>query len=175
MRLPAPFVSRRVLAMALVLAVFFGVQVLQRVGGWLGSSGSPAPVERGTEPSSVPAPVPSADGRGSSSESLIERAFAERRSDVLVTVPGKVSRVLADDLKGSRHQRFILELAGGHTVLVAHNIDLADRVPLRRGDSVEVRGEYEWNQRGGVIHWTHHDPQGRHQDGWIRHRGRTYG
>ncbi len=104
----------------------------------------------------------------------IERLFAERRSDVLVEVSGDVERILVDDNQGSRHQRFILELASGHTVLVAHNIDLARRVPLGRGDRVEVKGEYEWNDRGGVLHWTHRDPQRRHQGGWIKHRGETY-
>jgi len=104
----------------------------------------------------------------------IERVFAERRSDVLVEVRGDVERILVDDNQGSRHQRFILELASGHTVLVAHNIDLARRVPLGRGDRVEVKGEYEWNDRGGVLHWTHRDPQHRHQGGWIKHRRETY-
>ena len=83
--------------------------------------------------------------------------------------------VLADDNEGSRHQRLIVELASGHTLLIAHNIDLAPRVAgVRSGDTLIFRGEYEWNQQGGVIHWTHHDPQGRHPDGWLRHRGRTY-
>jgi hypothetical protein len=45
---------------------------------------------------------------------------------------------------------------------------------LEVGDRVEFSGEYEWNERGGVIHWTHRDPAGQHVDGWIRHDGHTY-
>lgn len=88
---------------------------------------------------------------------------------------GMVLRVLSDDNDGSRHQRFILELASGRTVLVAHNIDLAPRVSgLQEGDSVMFYGEFESNERGGVIHWTHRDPQGRHPHGWLEHRGQRY-
>ena len=108
-------------------------------------------------------------------EQALVAAFENRRSDVQVKGSGRVSRVLADDNKGSRHQRFIVQLASGQTVLVAHNIDLADRVAaIKSGDPVEFYGEYEWNERGGVIHWTHHDPQGTHEAGWIKHGGRTY-
>ena len=60
------------------------------------------------------------------------------------------------------------------TVLIVHNIDLAPRVPLQVGDSVSLRGDYVWNDRGGLVHWTHHDPAGRHIPGWIEHRGRRY-
>ena len=87
---------------------------------------------------------------------------------------GRVTRVLADDREGARHQRFLVRVAGSVTVLVAHNLDLAPRVPLAVGDSVELQGEYEWNDRGGVLHWTHRDPDGRHDAGWIRHGGRLY-
>lgn len=104
----------------------------------------------------------------------VESLFSAQRSDVVVELEGAVSRVLADDLEGSRHQRFIVQLESGHTVLVSHNIDLAPRVPLNRGDQVNVRGEYEWNERGGVVHWTHHDPRRRRAGGWIRHRGEEY-
>ena len=105
----------------------------------------------------------------------IGTAFAERRSNVIVQSAGSVSRVLPDDNDGSRHQRFVLALPSGQTVLIAHNIDLAPRVDgLKSGDRVEFSGEYEWNAQGGVVHWTHRDPQRRHQAGWLRHNGRTY-
>ena len=88
---------------------------------------------------------------------------------------GIVERILRDDSSGSRHQRFLVRTATGVTVLIAHNIDLAPRVAsLREGDRVTFNGEYEWNDKGGVIHWTHHDPAGRHEGGWIRHAGKTY-
>ena len=88
---------------------------------------------------------------------------------------GRVSRILSDDNVGSRHQRFILTLSSGRTILVAHNIDIAPRVsPLNVGDTISFNGVYEHNSKGGVVHWTHHDPNGRHQAGWLRRNGRTY-
>lgn len=108
-------------------------------------------------------------------DALIQSAFAERRSDVQVAGQGTVTKVLADDNDGSRHQRFILALPSGHTVLVAHNIDLTPRINgLQAGDTVAFNGEYEWTDKGGVIHWTHHDPKGRHEGGWLKHGGQTY-
>lgn len=88
---------------------------------------------------------------------------------------GVVSRILPDDNDGSRHQRFILRLQSGQTLLVAHNIDLAPRIDdLKEGDVVEYSGEYEWNPKGGVVHWTHRDPSGQHVAGWLRHDGRVF-
>ena len=97
----------------------------------------------------------------------VEQAFAAQRSGLWLETSGRVIRVLKDDNEGARHQKFVLELDDGHSVLVAHNIDLARRIPAREGLSLTVRGRYEWNERGGVIHWTHHDPDGREQGGWI--------
>ncbi|MCB5190682.1 DUF3465 domain-containing protein [Methylobacillus arboreus] len=105
----------------------------------------------------------------------IGEAFRQRASGVAVQSGGMVAKVLPDDNDGSRHQRFILKLDNDMTLLVAHNIDLAPRLDgLRPGDTVDFNGVYEWNAKGGVIHWTHHDPRGRHAAGWLRYNGRLY-
>ena len=99
----------------------------------------------------------------------VAKLFQQHKSGVQVQASGVVSKILPDDTKGSRHQRFILQLADGMTVLIAHNIDLAPRLEgLKVGDDVTVFGEYEWNKKGGIIHWTHHDPDNRHVHGWIK-------
>jgi len=101
--------------------------------------------------------------------------FERRHSNEQVRGQGEVLKILADDIDGSRHQRFILRLDTGQTLLIAHNIDLAPPIPsLSSGDLVEFFGEYEWNSKGGVVHWTHHDPRGAHVDGWLKHDGKTY-
>ena len=105
----------------------------------------------------------------------ISSAYETRTSNVQVRNTGIVVKILPDDNKGSRHQKFILKLPSGQTVLIAHNIDLAPRVnSINTGDSIEFYGEYEWNAKGGVVHWTHHDPAGLHKDGWLKHNGAVY-
>jgi len=111
----------------------------------------------------------------SGSDEILARAFKQRSRNLQVEGQGVVQKVLSDDNDGSRHQRFILALASGQTLLIAHNIDLAPRVVgLRAGDAVSFSGEYEWNPEGGVIHWTHRDPGKRHPAGWIKHNGKVY-
>ena len=109
-------------------------------------------------------------------EQAILTAYGDRRSDLIVEASGTVYRLLTDDLEGARHQRFILELSSGHTVLICHNIDIAPRINnLREGDTIHFCGEYEWNERGGILHWTHHDPEGNdHPDGWLLHNDIYY-
>jgi len=112
--------------------------------------------------------------RAAGTRAILE-AYRNERSGLVVESEGTVEAVLRDDNHGSRHQRFILRLDPEHTVLVSHNIDLAPRVEgIGRGDSVRFRGQYEWTERGGVVHWTHHDPDRRRKGGWIEHQGRTY-
>ena len=114
--------------------------------------------------------IPSQSNNGN-----LYEAIANQQSDVQVMGRGEVIKVLADDNKGSRHQRFLIKLERNHTLLIAHNIDLAPRVDnLRKGDSIEFYGEFEWNHKGGVVHWTHKDPRNRHPHGWLKHKGNQY-
>jgi hypothetical protein len=111
----------------------------------------------------------------SSSDEAIEKAFENNQSNIQVGGSGKVIKILPDDTQGSRHQKFIIELNSGQTLLIAHNIDIASRISnLNVGDHVNFYGEYEWNSKGGVVHWTHHDPSDRHEGGWLNHGGKIY-
>jgi len=115
------------------------------------------------------------NGGAAGDDSAIGRAFTNKTSNVQVAGEGVVTRILADDVTGSAHQRFLVRLKSGQTLLIAHNVDIAPRViGLREGDSVSFYGEYVWNEEGGKIHWTHHDPQGRHATGWVKHNGQTF-
>lgn len=105
----------------------------------------------------------------------IQEAYRRQLSAVQIEGSGTIVKTLADDSEGSRHQRFLITVAPDHTVLIVHNIDIATRINgLKPGDQVAFFGEYEWNDQGGLVHWTHHDPQRKHVDGWLRYRGRTY-
>jgi len=104
----------------------------------------------------------------------IEQAYQQRQSKVWVEVEGVAVKLLPDDNDGSRHQKFILKIDSGRTLLVAHNIDLAPRVPLSVSDELKLRGRYEWSEKGGVLHWTHHDPDRQISGGWVEHKGKRY-
>jgi hypothetical protein len=161
--------SRRTGGLALIV---LGVIFVLRLSGVL--SQADAPPAPGSDPAAARGGAAALKPSGDPGAAAIVRAFERRASGSMVEAEGTVEATLRDDREGSRHQRFIVRLEGDHTVLIAHNIDLAPRVPLERGDRVRFRGEYEWNERGGVIHWTHDDPQRRHPGGWIRHEGKDY-
>ena len=118
-------------------------------------------------------------GCGSTSQSgdaAIVSDFQNHQSYVEVTADGTVVRVLSDQTGPSGvHERFIVQLSSrGITVLVEHNVSIGVRVPVAEGDRVIVHGEYVWNSQGGLIHFTHHDPQGTHEAGYIQDNGQIY-
>ena len=172
--------NRKVMAALAALFVLGAQWVLQQRDARPGPGADrPSPSQSAT-PATTGAParpgspaVSGAQGRDASDPAAA--AFAARRDGEMMTVEGRVDRILADDHEGSRHQRFILATVSGHTVLVAHNIDLAPRLEgLGKGEMLRLRGQYEWSDRGGVLHWTHHDPDGSHPGGYIERNGRRY-
>jgi len=102
--------------------------------------------------------------------------FHNRQSNVEVTADGTIVRLLADRTSSTgTHEQFIVKLSSGDlTVEVEHNISIGARAPVHEGDRVVVHGEYIWNAQGGLIHFTHHDPQGTHESGYIQDNGQTY-
>ena len=108
-------------------------------------------------------------------EGAIAEAFAAHRNLPQVQGSGVVVKVLKDDSKGLQHQKFLLKVSDTITILIAHNIDLAPRVDdIHEGDVVQFKGEYIYTPKGGTVHWTHKDPRGNHQAGWLKHNGKIY-
>lgn len=103
----------------------------------------------------------------------VAEARAARTESRIVEDRGVVKKLLPDDREGARHQKLLVE-AGGGTVLLVHNIDLAPRIETKPGEAISFRGEYIWNEQGGLVHWTHHDPRGRHEGGWVKVGDRTF-
>ncbi len=121
------------------------------------------------------APPPAARPTIESSGTSVAAAFERRSRGVKVQAAGTVAAILPDDVEGEPHQRFLVRVDDGPTVLIAHNIDLAPRVsPLRTGDRISFSGEYVWNPKGGLVHWTHRDPAGHHEAGWLKHNGQIF-
>jgi hypothetical protein len=98
----------------------------------------------------------------------------EHRMNTEVTGKVRVYKLLREDDEGLKHERFLVMLSDGTTVLVAHSLDKAPPVPVSPEDDIIIHGEYVWNQKGGVIHWTHHSDTPRHEGGWIDFKGKRY-
>lgn len=85
---------------------------------------------------------------------------------------GRVERVLGiRTTRSGAHEGFIVRVHD-RPIRVETNVDITGVIPLRTGDRVTLRGQYECDD--GVIHWTHHDPSGRHTWGYIEVHGRRY-
>jgi hypothetical protein len=124
--------------------------------------------------------APPTQREAAGSDGGIGQLFRDKTGDVQVTAAGRVVKVLTDDLVDhdgtGQHQRFLVELNDRDrtTIKISHNLAFG-RVPVREGHVVSFHGEYEYNELGGCVHWTHHDPKGWHADGYIELEGKRYG
>lgn len=138
---------------------------------------SAPPRSRQTSPSPRAEPsAPVATG----SDGGIPDLFKNKISDRIVQASGTIVKILPDDEDTSdgseMHQKFLVELSDRErtTIKICHNLKFG-RVPVRQGEVISFRGEYEHTDFGGTIHWTHKDPRGTHEDGWIEYDGKQYG
>jgi hypothetical protein len=72
------------------------------------------------------------------------------------------------------HEQFDVRRDDGATFRVVDNVSLAPRVPAQPGDRVTVQGELVHDRGKPLVHWTHHDPRGRHAGGFIALGGHVY-
>ncbi|MDF1700176.1 MAG: DUF3465 domain-containing protein [Planctomycetota bacterium] len=164
---------KRTVTRLVILLILTGVWLWQRQqaktdDGPPPDAGSrPANPDPGASAKAPPAEAPNDPG-------ALARAVAQQRSGVWVESSGRIVHLLKDDREPPRHQRCLVDILDGHTIKISHNIDLAPRVPWRKGQKIGFRGRFEWNDKGGVVHWTHHDPQGRKQGGWLQVDGKRY-
>jgi len=109
-------------------------------------------------------------------DGAIVQDYQNHVSHVEVTADATVVQVLPDRIGSSgTHEQFSIKLTSGDlTLLVEHNLSVGRRAPVMVGDHVIVHGEYIWNAQGGLIHFTHHDPEGRHEGGFIQDNGTVY-
>lgn len=120
------------------------------------------------------APIEPLAQEGDGGAALIESAFQSRSTGQVVQLRGVVRNVLPDEREGPRLQRMTLELGGGRTLLVTHDLEASARVPVSVGDEIELRGRYGWNNRGGQVTLTHTSGTEDGPSGWIRHAGTDY-
>ena len=101
-----------------------------------------------------------------------DKAFSNKLSGIGVINKGKVIKILEDGHKGTHHQRFIIRIPSGRSVLIAHNIEQAYQVKIKINDEVETKGNYVWSKYEGLLHNTHHANRGEHDDGYINFVGK---
>jgi hypothetical protein len=155
------------------------LSLIGAIGVWLkGSAEEATPAKEGRPDSPTVAAgkpaKPAGKAAAKTKVDTLRRAIDNREREVWVDGRGTLVKLLPDDREGDRHQRLLVRLDEGDTILIAHNIDVAPRVKVDEGDEVTFKGEFVWNDRGGVVHWTHHDPQKRRTGGWVKARGKTY-
>lgn len=97
---------------------------------------------------------------------------ARGASAVEVVASGKVAQLLGTfSSPTGQHEGFTIH-SKSMTIRIEDNVSITGPIPLTKGEPVTLQGVYECND--GVIHWTHHDPRGRHMGGYIQAGGKIY-
>lgn len=105
---------------------------------------------------------------------VVEKAFYDKQSDLMVEVTGEVIRVIDQAKNNPKHQEFQMRLPTGQLLLVVHRNDSNEWIPLAANDMVVVRGRYLWSEMGGIIRDTQRDSSMERMHGWVKHKGERY-
>jgi hypothetical protein len=103
--------------------------------------------------------------------------YGSQATNQEVIAHGRVGEILGTRPgRSGSHEGFLLKLDGDCdlTLKVETNVSITGPVPIHRGEIVIVKGEYVYDPLGGILHWTHHDPEGRHVAGYVVSDGKTY-
>jgi len=105
------------------------------------------------------------------------RCRANANGHVEVYLPNAtVTRVLGErESRSGLHEGFLIvpsPAQSARQIKVEDNVGITGPIPLRRGDIVSLLGQLECDDY--VIHWTHHDPRGRHPSGYVKVNGTLY-
>lgn len=185
--------GKRPLWITVLIIIGAGVVWLLQQQGVLPQSSANAPQSQqsNTKPvfsePSTPAARNDRSSRGSADKETSEvvgdggiaELFKKQQSDTWVEAEGVIKKILPDDDNdsdgSSKHQRWIVRVPSGIEILIAHAFDVSARVPVEEGDTIQFRGEYEYTEKGGTVHFTH-APKFKRRDpgGWIVHNGTKY-
>lgn len=164
--------KKRIVAVLPLLITFAVIFIFQL---YFEQSGSDTATSTSTATATKPDQQPQVNHSPAINNPQLWAAYQDQVAKLQVRGQGIIIKVLKDDLEGSRHQRLLLQVNDKQTLLIAHNIDLAPRIANPEvGAVVEFYGEYVWNNKGGVLHWTHRDPRGNHPNGWLQYQGKRY-
>jgi hypothetical protein len=109
---------------------------------------------------------------------LVIKAIANNSELPFVEIKNaKVVKLLRNDNKGAKHQRWQIMINKEIILTVIYNLDLAEKVPLSVGDEIDLAGELIFGSKkhDPILHWTHADPQRKRMDGYVLLRDKKYG
>ncbi len=102
----------------------------------------------------------------------VSEAFRRHQSGNWLSLTASVDRLLPDSTSLHTEQRFIVRCGNGQTVLIDNDVGVGQRVPVVVGVAITLRGQFIWNDEGGLVHYTHHG--GPNNGGWILFRNHLY-
>ena len=103
--------------------------------------------------------------------------YASQSSGNEVLVSGHVVALLGTrESRSGKHEGYLVKLNKNCDLLlkVETNTSITGPIPFTHDEPIVLKGVYVYDPLGGLIHWTHHDPSGRHMNGYVIAGGKSY-